>query len=105
MKHVLGFSNAGAASRKVLAKGNLSRQFPVFTESPLAWTRCLVTVNKIMSGASNVKRCHWIPGGLASLWLMLCISAGRSVVAADFSNWIVVMISVDGLVGCYLGVQ
>ena len=55
-----------------------------------------------MSGASNVKRCHWIPGGLAGLWLMLCISAGRPVVAADFSDQIVVMVSVDGLAGYYL---
>ena len=33
---------------------------------------------------------------------MLCISAGRPVVAADFSDRIVVMVSVDGLAGYYL---
>src|SRR5205814_1998427 len=74
----------------------------IFTESHLAWARCLVTVNKVMSGVWNVKRCHWSAGGFAGLCLALCISASQTVVAADFSDRIVVMVSVDGLAGYYL---
>jgi len=49
-----------------------------------------------------MKFCRLIASGRLGLWFILCVSLSPPLIAADTSDRIVVMISVDGLAGYYL---
>jgi hypothetical protein len=52
--------------------------------------------------STNMKFCRLIASGRFGLCFILCVLAGPPVIAAEISDRIVVMISVDGLAGYYL---
>ena len=64
--------------------------------------KVLKHIPQIIFEETNMRFCRSITLGLAGLWSMLCASAAPLAVAADVSDRIVVMISVDGLAGYYL---